>query len=285
MSEPIAAPRNAPLELKLKIMLRNWSYPEFREILYKEAKEGKDHKYSSVYKRLYAYLRTLELSEHDLGLSRIREVMHDEVGFKPPKNTILHWLRGTKTPLRRMSVFDVRVPRVGLVIGLILSDGSKYVSYGYRQRLGGARARFFNTNTGILEEFEGACRELGLSTQKGLKRGVWWLEISSTLLYLLLKRFDEFIVKAPASVQWAFIRGLWLGDGHVGAVVALYNTNLKIINAVSTLLKMHEVKHTIQGPYPPGSLGRKPVYVVYIRNYSRKRFLGLTGLADSPPRL
>ena len=56
MTEPMAAPRSAPLELKLRVMLRNWSYPEFRE-----AREGEDHKYSSIYKRLYGYPKALEL--------------------------------------------------------------------------------------------------------------------------------------------------------------------------------------------------------------------------------
>ena len=64
----------------------------------------------------------------------------------------------------------------------------------------------------------------------------------------------------------------------------LYNTDLRIINAVSALLKMHGIGHTVQGPYPPCGLGKKPLYKVYIRSRSRERFLRLTGLADSPPR-
>ena len=52
MSEPLAAPQRAPLELKLKIMLRNWSYPEFREIPFTgRARECEDNRY----KRLYTY--------------------------------------------------------------------------------------------------------------------------------------------------------------------------------------------------------------------------------------
>jgi len=41
MSEPVAAPKRAPLELELRIMLRNWSYPEFREVLYEEARRAR----------------------------------------------------------------------------------------------------------------------------------------------------------------------------------------------------------------------------------------------------
>ena len=93
-SEPIAAPRNAPLELKLKIMLRNWSYPEFREILYREARESDDHRRSSAYKRLYAYLRALELREQGLSYDEVAEAVRGEVGFKPSRSELSYWLRG-----------------------------------------------------------------------------------------------------------------------------------------------------------------------------------------------
>ena len=104
------------------------------------------------------------------------------------------------------------------------------------------------------------------------------------LLYLLLKRYDDFIIKAPASVQWAFIKGLMLGDGHIGHQIKLYNTELKIIRTASVLLNMHGVRHSIHGPYPPAPPGKKPKYQLYIWERSRERFLRLAGLADSPPR-
>ena len=99
-----------------------------------------------------------------------------------------------------------------------------------------------------------------------------------------MKRYDEFIVKAPADVQRAFIKGLWLGDGHVGAKVELYNIDVRVISTASTLLKMHGVRHTVRGPYPPRSPGEKPIYVVYVRSCSRNKLLRLTRLAESPPR-
>ena len=189
------------------------------------------------------------------------------------------------TPLGCISVLDVHQPEVGLIIGLILSDGNgrTYYSHG---RIVHAREEFFNNDEELLRMFEGACRRLGLSVYR------WQDECehreaqtSSALLYLLLKRFDEFIVKAPADVQWEFIRGLWLGDGHVGSKVVLVNTNLRIIDTVATLLKVYRVKHTVQGPYPPHPPGKKPIYVVYVWKRSRERFLELTGLAEGPPRL
>lgn len=47
--------------------------------------------------------------------------------------------------------------------------------------------------------------------------------------------------------------GLWLGDRYVGLCVKLFNTDTRIINTVSTLLKVHRVEHTVLGPYPPHS--------------------------------
>jgi len=105
-----------------------------------------------------------------------------------------------------------------------------------------------------------------------------------TLLYLLLKIYDEFIVKAPADVQLVFLRGLWLGDGYVGRTIEFYNTDPKLIKTVGVLLKMHGMKHTMWGPYLPSGRGKKPIYCVHIREQLRESFLKLIGLARSPPR-
>lgn len=288
MSEPIAAPRSAPLELKLRIMFRNWSYPEFREVLYGEARESKDHKYTNIYKRLYAYLRTLELRQQGLGYNEIRRAINNEVGYAPMKHMLSRWLTGRRTPIGRMGVFDVRCPEVGLVMGMILSDGyrGQCYSHGY---IGDRRGEFYNKDEGIMEEFREACRRLGLAVNEGLippRLGgeCQKLTISSTLLYLLLKRYDEFIIRAPAEVQLSFLRGLWLGDGCLSNCT-FHNTDVRIVNTVSELLRVHKVKHTVEGPYPQRSgQGRKPLYVVYVRSCSRGRFLRLTGLIKSPSR-
>jgi len=287
-NEPIAAPRNAPLELKLRIMLRNWPYPEFREILSKEAREGKDYKCSSVFKRLYGYLRALELHRAGLSYNEVAGAVRGEVGFRPSKSELSYWLRGVCTPLGRMSVFDVHQPEVGLIMGLVLSDGNEHRCY-HRGRIDHTRGELYNSDEALLEMFREVCDKLGLSTYRrrcetGFKLEYWRAETTSTLLYLLLKRFDEFITKAPADVQQEFIKGLWLGDGCL-SVCELRNTDLRIINVVSTLLKMHGVEHSVLGPYPPCGLGKKPMYAVYVWKQSRERFLKLTGLTESPPRL
>ena len=286
MSEPVAAPRNAPLELKLRIMLRNWSYPEFREILYEEAREGEDHKYSSVYKRIYAYLRALELRQQGLGYNGVKDIISDEIGYAPSEVVISRWLRGLKSPLRKMSTFDVRQPEVGLILGLILSDGSKYQRHRYNNWVGDRIQKLYNKDEEVLKEFEDACNKLCLSVLRyphPSEQQAWVLNVSSTLLYLLSKRFDEFVVKAPAELQLTFLRGLWLGDGYIGRA-ELINTDKRLIEVVSTLLTVHGIKHTVRGPYPPHPPGKRPRYVIYVREQTRRKFLRLTGLADSPLR-
>jgi len=285
--EPIAAPRNAPLELKLRIMLRNWSYPEFREILYREAREDKGHNYSGVYKRLYAYLRALELRRQGLSYNRVRSTVLKEIGYALSRLGLSYWLRGLRTPLGNIAVFDVRRREVGLVMGLILSDGHERRYYN-RGHVNDRREQFSNRDESILKEFREACHRLKLTiyeelapTELGGK--CWRLKTSSTLLYLLLKRFDEFIVKAPSDVQWHFLRGLWLGDGCIKRC-ELYNTDLRIIKTASTLLATHQVEFTVEGPYNPEPPGKRPKYVVYIKSHSRKRFFKLAGFAESPPR-
>ena len=107
----------APLEVKLRIMLRNWSYPEFKEILYKEAKEGKDYINTNTYKRIYAYLRTLELRKQGLSYNKIRRAINSEMGYTPPKSELSYWLRGLCTPLTKITVFDVHQSEVGFILG------------------------------------------------------------------------------------------------------------------------------------------------------------------------
>lgn len=287
MDEPVAAPWKAPLEVKLRIMLRNWSYSEFREILFKEAREGEDFKDASIYKRLYAYLRVLELCRRGLSYGEMNRIIRGEIGYTLPKSALSYWLRGLHAPLGRIAVFDVHTPEVGLIMGLILSDGNERRCC-HCGHFHATKEELFNTDAGVLREFEDACRKLGLSVQirpklSRLGQEVWRLEVESTLLYLLLKRYDEFIVKAPANVQWAFMRGLMLGDGYIKDCM-LTNTDPKIIDVMSKLLSMHGIRHTVRGPYPPRSSGKKPIYVVYVRNCSRNKFLRLTGLAESPPR-
>jgi len=279
--EPIAAPRNAPLELKLKIMLRNWSYPEFREILYKEARDGEDHKYSSIYKRLYAYLRALELRGQDLSYNKIRETIKDEIGFTLSSSVLPYWLTGQGTLLTRMTVFDVHQPEVGFVLGLILSDGHERQRY-CKGRLCGVELMFYNKDEVLIEEFKEANYKLGISVYQRFEHGVWTVRATSTLLYLLLKRYDEFILRAPVDVQLTFLKGLWLGDGHVGRNIQFCNTDPKHIKTVSVLLRMHGIEHTVEGPYSPSGRGKKPMCCVYVRGRSRGSFLKLTGLAESP---
>lgn len=287
-SEPVAAPRNAPLELKLRIMLRNWSYPEFREILYKEVKEDRNHKEVNIYKRIYAYMRALELRKQGLSYHKIREAVRDEISYTPSKNELSYWLGGIRTPLGRMAVFDTRQPKVGLIMGLVLSDGHARQYNYHNSSPRGAKLTFYNKDEGLLEMFKGACHRLGLPVHQGvdqskLKCEVRRLDVDSTLLYLPLKRYDEFIVRAPADVQWAFIKGLMLGDGSIRYGV-LYNTDPRVIETASTLLRVHGIRHSIYGPYPSKDAWHKPMYHIYIRKRSWERFLKLTRLAESPPR-
>lgn len=149
---------------------------------------------------------------------------------------------------------------------------------------------FTNSKIGLVEEFKKACEELGLSVDEQLKppkppgrKQFWRLTITSMLLYLLLKRYDEFMARAPNDVQLTFLRGLWLGDGHLKHELELINTDAKLIELVSTLLKVHGIRHSVLGPYPPRPPGKKPVYVVRIWEKSREKFLKLTGLIESPP--
>ena len=268
-------------------MQRNWSYPEFREILYREAKEGEDHINSNPYKRIYAYLKAIELHKAGLSYNMIRKAVKNEVGFTPSKSELSYWLRGLHTPLTKIAVFDVHQPEVGLLLGLILSDGCEYRHYLHNHYYG-ARQKLFNNDEQLIQEFKQACNKLGIAVHGTLdppKLGqrCWRLEANSTLLYLLLKRYDVFIIKAPANVQTAFLRGLWLGDGYMNKGLMFINTDLKLIETAERLLTIHGVLYTRQGPYKskPNNLPRKPYkprYIVYVASTSQQHFLELINL-------
>jgi len=60
--------------------------------------------------------------------------------------------------------------------------------------------RACNTDEDVLEEFRRACSTLGLRVSEVRVRTCQLLMATSTLLHLLLKRFDESIVKALTGV-------------------------------------------------------------------------------------
>jgi len=175
-----------------------------------------------------------------LSYGEIRKVIKSKVGYSPPRSVLRCWLRGLRTLLGRIAVFDVRQSEVGLIMGLVLSNGNEHQHH-YNGRLRGAKLVFYNSDEGILEVFKGTCRKLGLAVCQRLDESEsgqekWRLEGYSTLLYLPLKRFDDLILRVPTNVQAAFLRGLMLGDKYMGSV-PFYNTSPKLVRTTSILLK------------------------------------------------
>ena len=289
MSEPIAAPKRAPLELKLRVMLRNWSYPEFREILYREARECESYACASVYKRVYCYMRVMELVTMGLPTRKIEGLLKREVGYAPARDVIGKWRALQSSPLNNMAVFDVRRPEVGFIVGALVTDGSEAIKV-VRGIIDARSLWFYNKSTSFIEDFRAACRVLGLSSTvmeqtSGLGSKLFKVNVSSTLLYLLVKRYDEFIPRTLDDVQLAFLRAAWLGDGHISENLAQFtNTDEKLLSVVETILSRHGVKYARFGPYRPSKLCKKPVYKLGVSLKSLHYFLKLTGLAESPPR-
>lgn len=288
MSQPIAAPRNAPLELKLQIMLRNWGYGEFKETLYEAARSERDYREANVFKRLYAFLRAVELHQAGQSQYEIRSRIMFEIKYRLSKRYLYYWLRSERTPFGRMNVFDVRAPQVGVVLGAVLTDGSEYAHCSQSSSVSW-RIEFHNKRGPFIAEFIEAARQLDLSVvekKEPTKYGAWTLRISSALLYLLLQHFDTFIMKAPADVQYAFLRAAWMGDGHLRHDTVFTNTDIKIIAVIQDLLWKHGIKCKKLGPYIP-SRGKKPYFKVRVRSCSEEMFFNVTGLwefAESLPR-
>jgi len=205
-------------------------------------------------------LRGLELRNKGLSYGEIRRILRDEIGYTPPKSTVSDWLNGRKTPIGKIRVFDVYKPEVGLILSMVLSDGNER----FKRHQLEYKIRFYNTNIDYIEIFKKAFEKLGFSTYIRRKRrrrtafdkGEWRLSVDSALLYLLLKHYDKYVAGAPDEAGKVLLKGLWLGDGHIGRGVFFYNTDLKLTRTVSKLLRRFEVKHSIQGPYKPHPLGK-----------------------------
>ncbi len=167
---------------------------------------------------------------------------------------------------------------------MVLSDGNEC----FKKRQLEYEIRFYNKNNGYIKMVKEAFKKLGLSTyirkerrrRTAFGKGEWRTSVTSALLYLLLKHYDKYTEETPDEVRKAFLKGLWLGDGHIGMIVLFNNTDLKLIKIVSKLLRRFRVKHTIRGPYKPCPPGKKPVYEVYVRAQSRQRFLKLIDLPE-----
>jgi len=149
-----------PATQRLTIMLRNWTYPEFRKILKKAAREERGHKEVSVFRHLYCYLRALELRSQGLPLNEIAATLTREAGW-PSINTIKRWLRRAAMPT--ITTFDVRRPEVGFIIGAVLAEGDAYIEYrNEKNRIRGYRVDFYNASEDFLQEYIAAAKRLGL---------------------------------------------------------------------------------------------------------------------------
>ena len=177
-------------------------------------------------------------------------------------------------PIGKIRVFDVYISEVGFILGMVLSDGNER----FKRRQLECEIRFYNTNNDYIKMVKEAFERLELPIYiRKRRKGEWCLSATSALLYLVLKQYDKYVAEAPDEVRKTLLKGLWFGDGHIGKSVEFINTDLKLIRTVSKLLRRFRVKHNVWGPYKPCSLGKKPIYEVYVRAQSRQRFLKLIG--------
>ena len=152
-------------------------------------------------------------------------------------------------------------PEVGLIMELILSDGNEHQK-NQQSCFKEAVEEFYNSDNEVLEEFTNTARKLGLSVYEASRPKAHRrlgecskLTTSSILSYLLLRRYDEFIVKALIEVQLAFLRGLWLRDGDENGE-RFYNSDLRLIATVEELLEAYGVEYSRYGPYKPSKTPR-----------------------------
>ena len=265
-----------PATQRLTIMLRNWTYPEFRKILKKAAREERGHKEVSVFRHLYCYLRALELRSQGLPLNEIAATLTREAGW-PSINTIKRWLRRAAMPT--ITTFDVRRPEVGFIIGAVLAEGDAYIEYrNEKNRIRGYRVDFYNASEDFLQEYIAAAKRLGLRPYRKPHLGIAKIRIDSALLWLLTRYYRDFILSTIESVQAEFLRGLFLGDGSLKNHEAITNCDVELVGVTERLLTKFGIDFSERREGPKGE------YRVYVKANSWRKYLKLVGLAESPPR-
>ena len=268
---------------KTQTMIKNWQNPTFKEILRKEATTDKGHLAQGLFKRLYMYLRAIELREQGHSFKHIRAIINYEIGDAPGDRTLATWLKGKASPIGRIHVFDITKPEIGFILGAIITEGTMCITK-QGEHLDHYLMEFNNQDETFIEEFKKACHELGLATYERLEKsglGSYKIrvEVKSALLYLLLKHYSQYILNANPEAQRLFIKAVFWGDGYIGHTIELNNTDLELIKTVGQLLQHFGIKWTLRGPWTPKPPGKKPIYSLHIRLRYLENFKSLIKLS------
>jgi|TARA_Y100000310_G_scaffold216834_1_gene217892 intein/homing endonuclease len=181
-------------------------------------------------------------------------------------------------------------PEFAEILGLLCAEGSHIVSYSSYWGKDRGRDRFFKNDKSERVEFSNNDYKL-LKHYKRLlfkefnyapnitkhnkvnicKISIINKIINETPIGHLKWRVPQSVLKSNNEVKSTFLRGFFDGDGTASKSIRFFSSNLHGLNQVSKLLNDIKIKHNPQGPEIKE--GRKPSYILYIKERERERFL------------
>ena len=253
------------------------------------SKRGEGRKYLPLEMRMKMYEDVIELGRQELKYKEIQERIFKKYKIQLSISTIFHWVNKERHPLGNLNKFNGEPsPELAYIIGVILSDGYKYIGkkkFQYFLRLAVKDKEF-------AEKFA-ECLTKVLKKKKPYKpffdrKTIRWIVVGcSVLLFRFLNRtLKELktIIEHDEKCVSAFLQALFDGEGYIYVKITkrkrkrqlcLCNTNRELLEYIQYLLRnFFSIDSTIYLAskkglryFPNNKIGKsdKDEYCLYVR--------------------
>jgi intein-encoded DNA endonuclease-like protein len=268
------------------------------------SKRGERRKYLPLEMRMKMYEDVVELRRRELSYSQIQKILYEKYGKQISLSSIGYWVNERHYPLGKINKFNGEPsPELAYIIGVILSDGYKYLY----NKGGSYRLQLDAKDRDFVEEFKEKLtkvlqRKKPYKLQWDEKKGVWRVEGYSIQLFEFLNRplkeLKPYIEYNKDCIS-AFLRALFDAEGSVFVKirekrrqrkVRLYNSNKELLNYTKYLLERYfNINVTIRVDRKEGSVKlfpnnkisktTKDSYCLYIHANSLLNFYNYIGFS------
>lgn len=198
--------------------------------------------YAAFERWIRIYDDVLRLRRDGLSYKDITERIYRLYRARLYKPTISRWVNGFQEPLTRVNKFDPRPsPELAGVIGVVLSDGNRYLHGGYRIRLS-VKDRDYAEAFG--QDLAKVLRKKKPYEPRWSRSQQHWSVTGYSIL--LFKHLDMPLQKLKPSIEAnrtcvaRFLRRFFDGEASIyGRNLTLYNTNRKVLVYIQQLLRRY----------------------------------------------
>jgi intein-encoded DNA endonuclease-like protein len=252
------------------------------------SKRGERRKYLPLEIRAKMYEDIIELRRQELSYNQIQKIFYEKYGKQLPISTIYDWINERCNPFGKLNKFNEKPsPELTYIIGVILSDGYKYIGKKFQYNL-----RLAVNDREFAEKFA-ECLTKVLKKKKpykpffNRKTKRWIVAGCSVLLFGFLNRMLKelkSIIEYDEKCVSAFLQALFDGEGYIHVKITkrkkrrqlcLYNTNRELLEYIQYLLRsffnidstIHLARKKGLRYFPNNKIGKsdKDEYYLYIR--------------------